>query len=334
MDCRVSTPSQLVFRLVILAGKTTLLAPWQFKFIFKTSISGSCHMKGYIGIDAGGTHCRAKLVSDTGEVLGIGESGPGSTRIGIDRLHKNLSEASEQAVHAAGLKPDDLGQFAAGMGIAGISRVGAREKLLALGFPFATTQITSDAAIANLGAHNGQDGAILIIGTGSVGYVKVGASVFTIGGYGFPISDEGSGAALGLSAMRHALRSLDGRTKPTPLSTTVIDRFEGSISRIVTWMDSAIPRDYAAFAPLVMDCAEAGDEIALSIVEDASLHVERFIETIFRRGAPRLALVGGVANRYRPWLRERTVSRLSLPLGDALEGALILAGFKRPIPAP
>jgi glucosamine kinase len=206
------------------------------------------------------------------------------------------------------------------------------EKLLELGFPFATTQITSDAAIANLGAHNGQDGAILIIGTGSVGYVKLGGSTFTIGGYGFPISDEGSGAALGLSAIRHALRTLDGRTKPTPLSSTVIGRFDQSTPRIVAWMDSATPRDYAALAPLVMDCAEAGDEIALSIVEDAVLHIERFIETIFRRGAPRLALVGGVANRYRPWLRERTVSRLSQPLGDAMDGALILAGFKKIVP--
>jgi glucosamine kinase len=266
-------------------------------------------------------------------VLGIGEAGPGTTRIGIDRLHETLLEASGQAAQSAGLKTADLAYIAAGMGIAGISRAGALEKLRERGFPFATTHIASDAAIANLGAHNGKDGAILVIGTGSIGYVQTGDSTFTIGGYGFPISDEGSGAALGLSAVRHALRALDGRTKPTKLSSIVLSHFDHSTPRIVAWMDTAIPRDYAAFAPLVLDCAEADDEIALSIVEDAVLHVERFIETIFRRGAPRLALVGGVANRYRPWLRQRTVSQLSQPLGDALDGALILAGFKRAAPA-
>jgi glucosamine kinase len=284
---------------------------------------------GFLGIDAGGTHCRARLISNTGEVIGEGEAGPANTRIGIELLHQTLLDVSEQAAKDAGLKLADLGRVAAGLGIAGISRPGAMGQLREAGLPFEKVEITSDAAIANLGAHNGRDGAILIIGTGSIGYIKVGGASFTIGGYGFPISDEGSGAALGLSAMRHALRALDGRTKPTPLSSTVTGRFDHTTPRIIAWMDTAAPRDYAAFAPLVLDCAEAGDEIALSIIEDAVLHIERFIETIFRRGAPRLALVGGLAHRYRPWLRARTVTRLSEPFGDSLDGALILAGYKK-----
>lgn len=156
----------------------------------------------------------------------------------------------------------------------------------------------------------------------------MGGSSFNIGGYGFPISDEGSGAALGLSAMRHALRALDGRTRPTPLSTAVTERFGHDTARAIAWMDQATPRDYAALAPLVMDWAEADDVIARSIVEDAALHIERFIETIFERGAPRCALAGGLAPRMRAWLRERTVARLSEAKGDPLDGALHLAGFR------
>jgi glucosamine kinase len=94
-------------------------------------------------------------------------------------------------------------------------------------------------------------------------------------------------------------------------------------------MDTATPRDYAAFAPVVIDFAEADDEIARSIVENAALHVEQFIETIFVRGAPRCALAGGLAPRMRPWLRARTVARLSEPLGDPLDGALLLAGLRK-----
>jgi glucosamine kinase len=284
---------------------------------------------GFLGIDAGGTHCRARLISASGEIVGTGEAGPANTRIGIELLHRTLLDVSDQAAKAAGYSAQDLKQVHVGFGIAGISRPGALDQLKALDFPFGAVEIASDAAIANLGAHGGQDGAILIVGTGSIGYISVGAASFTIGGYGFPISDEGSGAALGLSAMRHALRALDGRTKATPLSSAVTGRFDHTTSRIIAWMDSATPRDYAAFAPLVLDCAEAGDEIALSIVEDAVLHVERFIETIFRRGAPRLTLVGGLAQRYRPWLRARTVALLSEPVGDALDGALFLAGYRR-----
>jgi glucosamine kinase len=92
-------------------------------------------------------------------------------------------------------------------------------------------------------------------------------------------------------------------------------------------MDQAAPGDYASFAPLVMDYAENGDEIALSIVRDAALHVERFIETIIARGAPRCVLMGGLSERMKPWLRQRIVAQIDEPLGDALDGALILAGL-------
>jgi glucosamine kinase len=77
-----------------------------------------------------------------------------------------------------------------------------------------------------------------------------------------------------------------------------------------------------------MDRAETGDPIARSIIEDAATHVEQFIETIFTRGAPACALAGGLAPRMRPWLRERTSARLVTAQGDALDGALRLAGFQ------
>lgn len=281
----------------------------------------------YLGIDAGGSHCRARLTDAAGIVLGTGLTGPANARIGTEALRATLDEAIALALADARLDPEVLTRTHVGMGIAGISRIGVREGLAATDFPFASVAYATDSVIANLGAHGGRDGAILILGTGSIAQVRVGGVDFAIGGYGFPISDEGSGAALGLSAVRHALRALDGRTARTPLSLAVSDRFGHAIPRAIAWMDQATPRDYAAIAPLVMDHADAGDAIARSIVEDAAQHVERFIETIFERGAPNCALMGGLAPRLRPWLRERTVARLIDPRGDALSGALMLAGL-------
>ncbi|WP_293700107.1 MULTISPECIES: BadF/BadG/BcrA/BcrD ATPase family protein [unclassified Sphingopyxis] len=283
----------------------------------------------FLGIDAGGTSSKSRLTDEDGNILGSGHAGPANTRIGLDALHATLLDVSMQAIRAAGLSAEDAGKIRCGMGIAGITRMGMKQKIQGLTFPFANVQLTSDAMIANLGAHMGDDGAILIIGTGSVGLVKRGEDSFSIGGYGFPISDEGSGAALGLSAIRHALRALDGRTRPSPLSQAVTKQFDHAIPRVIAWMDDAAPGDYASFAPLVMDYADLGDEIALSIVRDAALHVERFIETILSRGAPRCVLMGGLAERMKPWLRVRIVAQLQDALGDALDGALILAG--RPI---
>lgn len=284
-------------------------------------------MRFFLGIDAGGSHCRARLVDAGGAVVGTGASGPANARIGVERLHAVLRDVSGQAVAAAGLSGDAVRGIRAGMGIAGISRPGVREALDRLAFPFAQVEYDTDASIANLGANGGGDGAVLIIGTGSIAHVRLGAESFTIGGYGFPISDEGSGAALGLSAMRHALRALDGRTRSTALSTAVTAHFGHDTAQAVAWMDAASPKDYGALAPLVMDHAEADDEIARSIVEDAALHVERFVETIFTRGATRCVMVGGLAQRMKPWLRARTVARLDEALGDPLDGALRLAGL-------
>ena len=283
----------------------------------------------FLGIDAGGTSSKSRLTDEQGNVLGSGKGGPANTRIGLDALHETLLDVSMQAVKEAGLNETEVSEIKCGMGIAGINRMGMKPQIQALDFPFANVQYTSDAMIANLGAHMGGDGAILILGTGSVGLVKRGEDSFSIGGYGFPISDEGSGAALGLSAIRHALRALDGRTRPTPLSQAITKQYDHAIPRIIAWMDDAAPGDYAAFAPLVMDYADNGDEIALSIVRDAALHVERFIETIISRGAPRCVLMGGLAERMKPWLRVRIAAQLQDAEGDALDGALILAG--RPI---
>jgi glucosamine kinase len=283
----------------------------------------------YLGVDAGGTASKSRLTDEAGNVLGTGQAGPANTRVGIEQLHAELIEVCLQATKAAGLSAAMLDTVKCGMGIAGINRMGMKSQIQALDFPFASVQFSSDAMIANLGAHGGGDGAILILGTGSVGLIKRGEDSFSIGGYGFPISDEGSGAALGLSAIRHALRALDGRTRPTPLSQAITKQFDHAIPRVIAWMDDAAPGDYASFAPLVMDYADNGDEIALSIVRDAALHVERFIETIVAKGAARCVLMGGLAERIKPWLRVRIVANLQEPMGDALDGALILAG--RPI---
>lgn len=285
-------------------------------------------IKYFLGIDAGGSRCKARLANLNGDIIGRAETGPANARIGLDKLKLALVGAAEKALADARLEKEELSKISAGLGIAGISRPGVRELVEAMELPFAKRKIDTDAAVASIGAHNGKDGAVLILGTGSIGFIRVGDKETTIGGYGFPISDEGSGAALGLSAMRHALRALDGRTKPTPLSAAVTEQFGHDTTRVIAWMDSATPRDYAAFAPMVLDYAEKNDEIARSIVEDAAKHVERFIETIFAKGAPRCALAGGVAPRLTPWLRERTTTRLCEAMGDPLDGALILAGLK------
>jgi glucosamine kinase len=108
------------------------------------------------------------------------------------------------------------------VGLAGIDRFGAREELLKLPHPFRKVVYATDARVACLGAHGGRDGGIVILGTGSAGFAHVKGRELRIGGYGFPLSDEGSGADFGLRAVKLALRAHDGRASPTPFLLEVM----------------------------------------------------------------------------------------------------------------
>lgn len=218
-----------------------------------------------------------------------------------------------------------MASIRAGMGVAGLNRRGFLQGLQQHDFPFKSIAFASDAVIANLGAHAGGDGAVAIVGTGSIGFGRVGAEVFTIGGYGFPVSDEGSGAELGLRAVRRALWARDGRIPHSLLTTEVLKRFHGSAGEIVDWTSRATPADYAAFAPMVMDHAIQGDTVAELIVQESARRIDSIIRGLFERGAPRCCLMGGVAVRMRAWLAASIRERLSEPLGDALDGAILLA---------
>lgn len=282
-------------------------------------------MEIYLGIDAGGTRTRARLISDAGNVLGTGEAGPANTPSGLPQALRAIEEAYSKAATQAGLTKAEVSSIHAGMGIAGLNRRGFLEGLKAHVFPFKTTAFASDAAIANLGAHDGDDGAIVVVGTGSVGFARVGDDIFTIGGYGFPVSDEGSGAELGLRAIRRALWARDGRIPHTPMTLEVLDRFHGSAGEIVDWTARATPTDYAAFAPMVLAYAIQGESNAELIVRESARRIEAIIRTLLERGAPHCCLMGGMASPMWDWLAPSIREHLRDPLGDPLDGAILLA---------
>jgi glucosamine kinase len=182
-----------------------------------------------------------------------------------------------------------------------------------------------DATIACIGAHGGRDGGIVIVGTGSVGFAVVGEREVRVGGYGFPISDEGSGADLGLHAIRMALRAYDERSIGSNLTRDVMARFHNDPFEAVAWMDQATATDYATFAPLVMRHADTGDRVARQIVRDAAEQIDELVRRLVDSGAARIALLGGLASSMQPWLAPDVQRRLVPVEGDAVDGALRLA---------
>jgi len=279
----------------------------------------------FVGVDGGGTGCRARIEDASHRVLGSGIAGPAALRVGIEKSLGEVQIACRAALADAGLGEDALSSIHAAIGLAGIGRQGALETLMQQPHPFKSVIYTHDATIACLGAHAGRDGGIVIVGTGSVGFAVAGDREIRVGGYGFPISDEGSGADLGLHAIRLALRAYDERMVGTNLTNDLMTRFHSDPFEAVAWMDKATATDYASFAPLVMRHADDGDSIARRIVRDAAEQIDELVRRLAECGAPRIALLGGLASSIEPWLAPDVQRRLVPPEGDAIDGALHLA---------
>jgi len=279
----------------------------------------------FIGVDGGGTSCRARIEDEAGRYLGAGMAGAAATRLGIDSSIAAVTRASLAAAEDAGLPPDSLGQMHAGIGLAGIGRRGALEELTQRQLPFRSVVFANDAVIACLGAHGGQDGGIVIAGTGSVGLAMVKGREFRIGGYGFPISDEGSGAEIGLHAIRLALRAHDKRIASTPLARDLMGRFNDDPFAVVAWADRATATDFASFAPRVFQHADEGDRLARRIVSNAARQIGIIVSRLGSLGAPRVSLLGGLAASLSGWLEPDIRQQLTAPEHDAIAGALLLA---------
>src|SRR5262249_4629153 len=124
----------------------------------------------FVGVDGGGTGCRARIQDAKGSTLGTGIAGPAALRLGPEAALAEVEKACRGALEEAGISSDALKSLHAVVGLAGVGRKGVREELEMRPHPFHSVMYVHDATIACIGAHGGRDGGIVIIGTGSIGF--------------------------------------------------------------------------------------------------------------------------------------------------------------------
>lgn len=276
-----------------------------------------------LGVDAGGTRCRARLADAEGRVLGEGHGFAANVLSDPAGAWSSIERSITMALGDAGATGTTFEDIISVLGLAGLDP--ARPQAPA-DWPlscFRACRVETDAYIAQVGAFGGGDGAILIVGTGSVGLLVRGGEHTSVGGYGAAVSDEGSGAWIGREALRRALWAFD-RRRPSSLLTARILETVGEPPSAQAWANAARPADYAALTPAVFAAAEAGDRHAANILEEAAGHLDRILVRLADAGAREVCLMGGLATVLRPWLERATVEIVE-PQGTALEGALLLA---------
>jgi glucosamine kinase len=280
----------------------------------------------FLGIDGGGTNCRARARDSDGRLIGEATGGPSNIATDPVEAVANIARVSEKAFAAGGLAVSRLSQCSACFGLAGANMAGATERVEAHAWPFTKLRIEHDGIIACVGAHAGEDGAIASIGTGAVYVVSVGGRLQTFGGWGFVLSDQGSGADLGRETLRRSLYARDGLIEATHFTDAVWARFDNSIEKLQHFVEGAKPRDYGALAPVLFQYAEQDDPIARLIIERGQTGVTLALDHIVKLGVMRICLLGSIGRAYRPYLPERFGPYLTAPRFDPLDGAILLAG--------
>ncbi len=267
----------------------------------------------FLGIDGGGTGCRAVLADASGHILGRGEAGPANIASDFPGALDNILTATRAACGAR-----DLTTLSAGLGLAGANAAGMSDRL-AHALPFARMAIETDAITAVRGALGATDGIVAAGGTGSVFAAQRGGQVRQIGGWGLVLGDEGSGAWIGRAILSAALRAVDGFQPMTPLLAALIDT-HGGPSGVVSFSLSARPGEFARLAPQVLDSA---DPAAQAVMAKAAADVAAAITLLQGAEALPVVCLGGLGPAYAARLAGRW--RMEAAKGSALDGALALA---------
>lgn len=276
----------------------------------------------FLGVDGGGTGCRAAVAAAQGGVLGAGSAASANIVSDPSGARDNILIAAQAALDASGAG-GDLTALHAVLGLAGANVGGAAARLTAR-LPFARTHVASDAVTALRGAFGQGDGIAATLGTGSVFAVRRAGAVRVIGGWGFVLGDHAGGAWMGRALLDAALRAHDGLLPASPLLDAALES-AGGPEALVEFAHAARPADFARYAPQILEAEAAGDAAAVAILRRAEAQVSRAIDRLQCGGALPVCFLGGLGPVFAARLQRRYAGLIRAPEGSALDGALAMA---------
>jgi glucosamine kinase len=257
----------------------------------------------FLGIDGGGSKTSC-VIGDDNSLLGTGTSaGSNVIRVGERQARENLGVAIRQACAAANVTSAQIERTC--VGIAGGARpeiAGVVRRLLSE-FVSGEIEVVGDMVIAMEAAFGGGPGVIVIAGTGSIAYGRNSeGKIARAGGWGFAISDEGSGHWIGRSAVAASMRAYDeAGTEGMGGLLESIMKCWGVTTReqAVVAANATPPPDFAALLPAVLSAADAGDATARAVLTQAGVELAALARIVIARlfanaGTVPVAVSGGV----------------------------------------
>jgi len=291
----------------------------------------------FLGLDGGGSQTSCAIGDETA-LLGSGiGAGSNVLRVGEAQARESISSAIRQACAAARVTPQQIKRTC--IGVAGGARPEITEVIRRILCELVSGEIevVGDMVIAMEAASGSGPGVIVIAGTGSIAYGRNAAGqTARAGGWGFAISDEGSGHWIGRAAIAAALRVFDEGQNGALLLEGLMKAWGVSTrEQMILTSNSSPPPDFAGLFPAVLAASDAGDPSAHDILARAGVELAALAKIVIARlfpdaaSAP-VAMSGGVF-RNSAMIRQVFYNRLRLEcpkaavntdVVDPLKGAL------------
>ncbi len=294
-----------------------------------------------LGLDGGGTKTDVVLSTADGRVISRAIGGPSSvTGQSEEQAEASLFKALQEALEPVGGMDTPIAGLFAGISGAGLGANRKRfERIFSSLLPgLIAWDVNSDSYNALSAGVGTEDGIIAIAGTGSSVFGRKDGVMNQVGGWGYLLGDEGSGFDLGRRALMAALRCMDQRGAETSLFD-LCQRQAGCTLR------EFVPELYrqnakavlASYAPLLLQAAREGDEIARAELGQAAGDMALAIRTAHGIcGSYRVVLGGSV------WKDETYRGEVAGRLGDGYEmivpdmppvyGSMVLAASLAGVP--
>jgi N-acetylglucosamine kinase-like BadF-type ATPase len=302
-------------------------------------------MAYYLGIDGGGTKTRCLLADETTVLATSMTGGCSVIRQGEEQAREALHTAICQVCTTAKVSPDRIRAIC--VGVTGAARPEIAAKIRSIvaelipGAALTKIEIVGDTLIALEAAFGAAAGIITIAGTGSIAYGRNAAgSTARAGGWGFAISDEGSGLWIGRRAVSALLRAHDQGLQTT-LRAIIFQAWRiSSMDELVQQANSIPPADFPRLFAAVLKAAGDGDAVASDLLTEAGTKLADLAAIVIRRLAsdapgntPPVATTGSVF-RQSPDVRRVFYNRLQADfpgvdvrqdIADPVDGALARA---------
>jgi len=298
-------------------------------------------MAYYLGIDGGGTKTRCVLADEMTVLAKSMSGGSNIVRLGETQARETLHTVVRQVCASAKISPDQIRAICIGAAGAARPEIAAKIRNILAKIASTNIEVVGDTVIALEAAFGTGPGVIAIAGTGSIVYGRDAAgNTARAGGWGFAISDEGSGHWIGRRAVSAIVSARDEGLE-TALTAMVLHSWKlTTFDELVQQANSTPPPEFPRLFPIVLRAADQADSIARALLADAGAKLANLAAVVIRRLAPRapadmlpVAMTGSVF-RQSPYVRQIFYDALqtSFPgiavrqdLADPVEGALARA---------